>query len=120
MVLGGGSFGTVLANMIACNDFPVTLWMRDSENAQLCEATGFNERYLPGYALSDQLIISDDLGDSVRDAEIVIFAVPSGSLTALVKEVVGSICSDIVTFSSSLYISKSINQNPFFSSLKID
>ena len=101
MVLGGGSFGTVLANMIACNDFPVTLWMRDSENAQLCEATRFNERYLPGYALSDQLIISDDLGGSVRDAKIVIFAVPSGSLTALVKEVVGSICSDIVVISTS-------------------
>ena len=76
VVLGGGSFGTVLANMIACNGFPVTLWMRDSENARLSRASGCNQKYLVGYGLSDDLIISDNLGECVRDAGIIVFACP--------------------------------------------
>ena len=28
-VLGGGSFGTALANLVAENGLPVRLWMRD-------------------------------------------------------------------------------------------
>ena len=30
-VLGGGSWGTVLANLASSNQHNVTLWMRDSE-----------------------------------------------------------------------------------------
>ena len=75
VVLGGGSFGTVVANMIACNGFPVTLWMRDSENAHLSRTTGCNQKYLAGYGLSDDLTISANLGECVRDAGIIVFSV---------------------------------------------
>ena len=33
-VLGGGSFGTAIANMIATNNYQVTLWLRDEHRAQ--------------------------------------------------------------------------------------
>ena len=33
VVLGGGSFGTVLANLAASNGYDVTLWVRDAEQA---------------------------------------------------------------------------------------
>ena len=33
VVLGGGSFGTVLANLAASNGYQVSLWVRDSEHA---------------------------------------------------------------------------------------
>ena len=50
-------FGTAIANMVAANDFPVTLWMRSQE-----KATGFtcerNADYLPGYKLSQSLEIT--------------------------------------------------------------
>jgi glycerol-3-phosphate dehydrogenase (NAD(P)+) len=101
VVLGGGSFGTVLANMIACNNFSVTLWMRDSKNARLCETTGSNERYLPGYELSEDLTISDNLSDCIRDAGVIIFAVPSGSLSELVGQVIGLIDMNVVVISTS-------------------
>ena len=32
-VLGGGSFGTVLANLAASNGFEVKLWVRDADQA---------------------------------------------------------------------------------------
>ena len=36
-VLGGGSFGTVLANIAASNDYDVRLWVRDAEQALRCK-----------------------------------------------------------------------------------
>ena len=101
VVLGGGSFGTVLANMIACNGFPVTLWMRDSENARLSRASGCNQKYLVGYGLSDDLIISANLDEAVRDAGIIVFAVPSGSLTELVSQVTEFVTADVLVISTS-------------------
>ena len=42
VVLGGGSFGTVLANLAASNGYQVTLWVRDSEHALRINSEGAN------------------------------------------------------------------------------
>ena len=41
-VLGGGSFGTVLANLAASNGFNVSLWVRDSDQALRINSEGAN------------------------------------------------------------------------------
>ena len=41
-VLGGGSFGTVLANLAASNGSNVSLWVRDSEQALRINSEGAN------------------------------------------------------------------------------
>ena len=46
-IVGGGNFGTAIANIIARNGHTTHLWMRDPEQvAQTLEA-GENLRYLP-------------------------------------------------------------------------
>src|SRR3990167_5213342 len=47
-VLGGGSFGTALANLLGENDQPVLHWMRDPQQAEAIRLTGENPRYLKG------------------------------------------------------------------------
>ena len=86
-VLGGGSFGTAMANMIAANGHAVTLWMRDAEAAANTTASRRNSRYLPDYALEESLQISADLATAVSSAEVVFFAVPSKSLRQLASDV---------------------------------
>ena len=76
-VLGGGSFGTAIANMVASNNYPVTLWMRDANNARNCREARENTPYLPGYKLSEQLSITADLNEALADSDIVFFSVPS-------------------------------------------
>lgn len=76
-VLGGGSFGTAVANMIAGNGHPVRLWMRDQENARRCRETRENQPYLPGYQLDERLVITSDLAKALTDSDIVFFSVPS-------------------------------------------
>lgn len=47
IVLGAGSWGTALAQLLAANGHAVTLWMRDAEQAADINATRQNARYLP-------------------------------------------------------------------------
>ena len=47
-VLGGGSFGTVIANIIAENGFDVYLWMRSEKMARQVNEQRENTQYLPG------------------------------------------------------------------------
>ena len=42
VVLGGGSFGTVLANLAASNGYKVSLWVRDSDQALRINSEGHN------------------------------------------------------------------------------
>ena len=51
-VLGGGSFGTVLANIAASNGNNVSLWVRDSEQALRINSEGANSTYHPELKLS--------------------------------------------------------------------
>ena len=52
-VLGGGSWGTVLANLAAKNDNEVFLWMRDSETCKSINEEKINLKYLPKYSLEE-------------------------------------------------------------------
>ncbi|MFA5494811.1 MAG: NAD(P)H-dependent glycerol-3-phosphate dehydrogenase [Porticoccaceae bacterium] len=84
-VLGGGSFGTAIANMIACNGYPVTLWMRDAGNAERCRSSRENSAYLPGYRLDDRLAITSDMAVALAQVDVVFFSIPSKSFREVVR-----------------------------------
>lgn len=84
-VLGGGSFGTVLANMAAENGHPTTLWLRDEQQLADMNATRENSRYLPGFRLADGLCFSNGLAESVADADIIFFSIPSKAFRTVIR-----------------------------------
>lgn len=47
-VLGGGSFGTAIANLLAENGNSVLQWMRDPQQAEAIRQNRENPRYLEG------------------------------------------------------------------------
>ncbi len=49
-VLGGGSFGTAVANLLAQNGVPVRQWMRDPAQAEAMRVNRENPRYLKASA----------------------------------------------------------------------
>ncbi len=85
-VLGGGSFGTALANIVATNGHSAKLWLRDEMRAEKVQAERENRDYLPGYHLHDNLSISADLAECARDAHAVVIAVPSHSFRDVVRQ----------------------------------
>ncbi len=78
-VLGGGSFGTAIANTIAKNGHATRLWMRDRECAAKCQLERQNSKYLPGYMFDEHLTATSDLAVAVKDADTVFVSVPSSS-----------------------------------------
>ncbi|GAB4355370.1 MAG: NAD(P)H-dependent glycerol-3-phosphate dehydrogenase [Methylohalobius crimeensis] len=76
-VLGAGSWGTALANLIADNGFAVSLWDINPERIRALASTRTNERYLPGLELSPGIVFESDLGRAVEGCDLILLAVPS-------------------------------------------
>jgi len=87
-VIGGGSFGTVIANIIADNRHDLSFWMRDADVAHCVNTTHKNSQYLPGYVLNERVRATADMEAAVSNAEVIFVAVPSRSFREVVKEVV--------------------------------
>lgn len=85
-VLGGGNFGTVIANMIAEKGREVRLWMRDAESAEQINALHENRRYLPGVSLSEGLVATSDMAQALKDVEIVFVSVPSSAVREVARQ----------------------------------
>ena len=79
-VLGGGSFGTALANLLAENGQRVLQWMRDPEQAEQMRQSGENPRYLKGVKLHCGIEPTSDLSGVLQQAELVLVALPSNAL----------------------------------------
>jgi glycerol-3-phosphate dehydrogenase (NAD(P)+) len=99
-VLGGGSFGTIIANMLAVNGHATTLWMRSSEQCEAITSSGENAAYLPGYQLHASLQVSTDMQQALAGVDTVFFAVPSSSFRSVAKLVSPWINSDTVLISA--------------------
>lgn len=84
-VLGGGSWGTALANLLA-EKGRVKLWVRRSEVAQDINIQHRNERYLPGHILHDSLVANTDPEQVLHNVDCVVLAVPCQQLGACLRE----------------------------------
>lgn len=85
-VLGAGSFGTALANMLADNDQNVCLWVRNPDKAEAMARSGENSQYLPGVALNPAIRYQSDITTACRDASVIFFALPSKSYRSVLKQ----------------------------------
>lgn len=98
-VLGGGSFGTVIANIIAGNGHPVSLWLRNGVRAAEINDRRENREYLPGYTLHKHLTASDSLQASVAGVDIVFVAVPSKSFRAVARDLAAHLAPEVIVIS---------------------
>ena len=84
-MLGGGSFGTALAQHMAQQGCKVTLWARDGAVAAAINRSRHNPRYLSTFALHQNLQASADLSAAVSDAELIVVGLPSRALRACLQ-----------------------------------
>ncbi len=86
-VLGGGSFGTTLANLMATHGVPVTLWLRDEKVAEEITTRHENTHYLPGITLDPGLRVTTDMKTALDAADLVFLAIPSGAFRSVLKAI---------------------------------
>ena len=108
-VLGGGSFGTVLANLAASNGHSVSLWVRDSDQALRINSEGTNTIYHPELKLSENILATDSLEEVLKDASMVFIATPSIIFEQIIKRISNLIEDDSYIISCT----KGILGNPF-------
>lgn len=85
-VLGGGSFGTVIASIAADNGFNVRLWMRNEESAQSINTHRVNQKYLPDLTLNEGVFATTDLEFALKDSRLLFFSIPSKSFRQVLEQ----------------------------------
>lgn len=85
-VLGGGSFGTIIANMVAEKGLSVRFWMRDEDRVTEINTKRTNSRYIPDYPLAETLEATTDLSYALLGAEVVFLSVPSHAVKQVLRQ----------------------------------
>ena len=86
-ILGAGAWGTALA-VNAAGAHQVTLWSRDTAQAQALMAARLNDRYLPGITLPADLQLAGgqtQLGNVTDGKDIIIIATPMSGLRGMLQ-----------------------------------
>ncbi|WP_201584880.1 NAD(P)H-dependent glycerol-3-phosphate dehydrogenase [Psychrobacter jeotgali] len=106
--LGGGSFGTAMANLAARNGCDATLWVRNKRTVKSMAKLRMNKQYLPGYKLDDRLKYSHDLEASIKDKDIIFLAVPSSAFRETLRNI-----APFITGQSIVSLTKGMEKDTF-------
>lgn len=88
-VIGGGSWGTALAHLLAGKGLAVTMLVRSAELAEEISTRHTNERYVPGLTLSSSLKAVTDAERALAGAGICLLATPCRYLRGALRAIAG-------------------------------
>jgi glycerol-3-phosphate dehydrogenase (NAD(P)+) len=106
LVVGGGSWGTALANLLATKGVPTTIWAREDQVVSGINTARENDMFLSGIDLSEALGATVDLPGALADAEVIVNAVPTQFIRKVFSPVAAQIASDalLVTVSKGIEV----------------
>jgi len=90
-VIGAGSWGTALADLLARNGHAVTLWVFEADLAERLRSQRENDLYLPGFPLAPALTFTADLQLATRGKQMLVLVPPSQVLRGVVGSAVAAI-----------------------------
>ncbi len=76
-VIGAGSWGTTLADLLARKGHDVTLWVHSADRVEEMSRSKVNRKYLPELTLSPSLEITASLEEAVYGKDTILFVTPS-------------------------------------------
>lgn len=85
VVLGDGAWGTTCANLIALNNYNVTLWCQNSDVVRDILASKINNKFLPHIKLDNKITPTTDLEFALKDADWIFEAIPVKYLRATIN-----------------------------------
>ncbi len=99
-ILGAGSWGTALAIAQATRFQDIRLWTRSSEQSTAIANQRENRRYLPGFPIPNCVQVTHRLSTALEDAEVVLIAVPSEHLRAVVGKAASNLPPETILVSA--------------------
>ncbi|MCK5203887.1 MAG: NAD(P)H-dependent glycerol-3-phosphate dehydrogenase [Desulfobacterales bacterium] len=100
-VVGAGSWGTAIADMLACKGYQVELWAFEKEVKSQIEEFHKNKLFLPDHSLSPNLSSSNDLTGVVSDKNLIVIVVPSHVMRDVTQKMAGHLSTDTIIASAS-------------------
>lgn len=86
-VIGAGSWGTTLADMLAKKGHNVTLWAYEAALVTEMATTGVNATFLPGISLSSRLRFTNSLQEVATGKDIILFVAPTQVFRSVISGV---------------------------------
>ena len=100
-VIGAGSWGTTLANLLASKWQNVTLWCYETDLAERMVQTQVNDLYLPDIKLAENLQVTSNLSAAVKDKHLILFVTPSQVTRFVLQQTLPYLPSQAVIVSAS-------------------
>ena len=99
-VLGAGSWGTTLADLLARKGDAVRLWAYEREVVEAINRSHENPLFLPGVRLAPALRAEHDAREAVREAEVIVSAPPSHAARAVLGRLEGAVRAGVLVVSA--------------------
>ncbi len=85
-VIGAGSWGTTLANLLAKKGNAVTLWAYESDLVQRMAESRINDLYLPDFTLSENLMATSDIAEASAGKDLLLLVPPSQVMRRVLQQ----------------------------------
>ena len=100
-VVGAGSWGTALANLLADKGYPIDWWVFEKDVCGQIRDNRENPVFMPGVTLSENLRPTNDLAAVVSGKELVLIVVPSHVMRTVAKNMAPHLLPTAVVVSAS-------------------
>jgi glycerol-3-phosphate dehydrogenase (NAD(P)+) len=99
-VIGAGSWGTTLANLLAKKGLDTLLWAYEQDLAERLPGSRINDLFLPGVQLDARLTFSGDLAAAVAGRQVVVLVSPSQVMRRVVAQLRPHLAGDCLLVSA--------------------
>ncbi|MHB0754059.1 NAD(P)H-dependent glycerol-3-phosphate dehydrogenase [Polaribacter sp. M15] len=84
-LLGGGSWGTTVASLTAKNTDTI-IWARNQHTVDEINQHHTNQKYLPDAQLTETLVASNSIKETVQNADVIVLGIPSQNMRQVLEE----------------------------------
>lgn len=85
LILGAGTWGAVIADVLALNGHNVTCWARNEKLVNVLNVNHIHDK-LDGILFSDKIVFTNEFDNSFNDKDVIIYAIPSIAFRDIVKK----------------------------------
>ena len=85
VIIGAGSWGTALGVLLAKKGYDVALWEHDPKRAEELQKSRENEKVLKGVKFPENLKVTNEEENLLKEVRYVVFSVPSQALRSVMQ-----------------------------------
>lgn len=111
-VLGAGSWGSVLANLLVDNGHEVELWSRDQDQVDRLNKDHVNPAYMKDFTYSSKLHATTNMKAAVKGADVILIVIPTKGIRQVAHKLNG-VLADLEQRSLIVHATKGLEQNTY-------